>query len=173
MGLWQRLAGRKAENPAAALYAAVVATGREPDWYLAGAVPDTVDGRFDMIASVLAVVMLRLEAEPTPAAAAASARLTECFVADMDGQLRQFGVGDVIVGKRVGKIMGLVGGRLAAYREGLAGAASLEDALVRNLYRGVDPGAAAVAHAAGRLRALHEALAKVELDALMAGRLSA
>lgn len=173
MGLWQRLAGRKAENPAAALYSAIVAMGREPHWYVEGAVPDTVDGRFDMIASVLALVMLRLEAEPTPAAAAASARLTECFVEDMDGQLRQFGVGDVIVGKRVGKIMGLVGGRLAAYREGLLGEASLEDALVRNLYRANDPGEAAVAHSAGRLRELHVALAKVELDALMAGKLSA
>lgn len=177
MGLWQRLAGRKAPNPAASLYGAVVALGREPDWYLAGAVPDTVDGRFDMIASVLAIVMLRLEAEPestgTGAAAAASARLTECFVEDMDGQLRQFGVGDVIVGKRVGKIMGLVGGRLAAYREGLSGAASLEDALVRNLYRGAHPGEAALAHVAGRLRALHAELARVALDALMAGRLSA
>ena len=79
MTLWQRLAGRKAENPAAALYAAVVAAGREPDWYVAGAVPDSVDGRFDTIASVLAIVMLRLEAEPTQAAGAASDRLAATF----------------------------------------------------------------------------------------------
>jgi cytochrome b pre-mRNA-processing protein 3 len=172
MGLWQRLAGRGAENPAASLYAAVVAAGREPHWYVEGAVPDTVDGRFDMIASVLAIVMLRLEAEPTPAAGAASARLVECFVEDMDGQLRQFGVGDVVVGKRMGKMMGMVGGRLGAYREGLAGEASLAEALLRNLYRGEHPGAAALAHGEARLRALHAALAGVELDALMAGRLS-
>lgn len=172
MTLWQRLAGRKAANPAAALYAAVVAMGREPDWYVAGAVPDSVDGRFDMIASVLAIVMLRLEAEPTQAAGEASARLVECFVEDMDGQLRQFGVGDVVVGKRMGKMMGMVGGRLGAYRDGLLGEASFEDALLRNLYRGDDPGAAALAHSAGRLRALHGALAGVELDALLAGRLA-
>lgn len=173
MGLWQRLAGRKAENPAAALYAAIVRVGREPDWYVAGAVPDTVDGRFDMIASVLAIVMLRLEAEPTQAAATASARLTECFVEDMDGQLRQFGVGDVIVGKRVGKIMGLVGGRLAAYRDGLSGAADFNEALVRNLYRGIHPGADALRHSADRLRALHAQLAGIELDALLAGKMPA
>lgn len=172
MTLWQRLAGRKAKNAAAALYAAVVASGREPNWYVAGAVPDTVDGRFDMIASVLAIVMLRLEAEPTQAAGEASARLVECFVEDMDGQLRQFGVGDVVVGKRMGKMMGMVGGRLGAYRDGLAGEASFEEALQRNLYRGEDPGAAALAHSANRLRKLHEGLARVELDALMAGRLS-
>lgn len=172
MGLWQRLAGRKTENVAASLYAAVVAAGREPHWYIEGAVPDTVDGRFDMIASVLAIVMLRLEAEPTPAAGEASARLVECFVADMDGQLRQFGVGDVVVGKRMGKMMGMVGGRLGAYREGLSGQASFADALLRNLYRGEHPGEAALAHGEARLRELHAALAKVELDALLAGRLA-
>lgn len=173
MTLWQRLAGRKAENSAASLYAAVVAAGREPHWYLDGAVPDTVDGRFDMIASVLAMVMLRLEAEPTQAAGEASARLVECFVEDMDGQLRQFGVGDVVVGKRMGKIMGMVGGRLGAYRDGLSGSASFEDALLRNLYRGDHPGEAALSHSAARLRGMHARLAKVELDALVAGRLSA
>lgn len=172
MGLWQRLAGRKAENPATALYAAIVGIGREPHWYVEGAVPDTVDGRFDMIASVLAIVMLRLEAEPTQAAGEASARLVECFVEDMDGQLRQFGVGDVVVGKRMGKMMGMVGGRLGAYRDGLLGGASFADALLRNLYRAEHPGEAALAHSEGRLRALHVALAKVELDALMAGRLA-
>lgn len=171
MGLWQRLAGRKAENPAAALYQAIVARGREPHWYEAGGVPDTVNGRFDMIASVLAMVLLRLEAEP--AAAGPSARLIECFVDDMDGQLRQIGIGDVVVGKRMGKMMGLLGGRLGAYREALAGGTGFEEALLRNLYRAEHPGAAALAHSAGELRELHAALGGVELDALMAGRLPA
>ena len=64
------------------------------------------------------------------------------------------------------------GGRLGAYRDGLAGQASFEDALVRNLYRGDHPGEAALSHGAQRLRYLHRALAGVELDALMAGKLS-
>ncbi len=172
MGLWQRLTGRRAENPALALYQAVVARGREPAWYEQGGVPDTIDGRFDIIASVLAILLLRLEAEP--AAAAASAQLIECFVEDMDGQLRQSGVGDVVVGKRMGKLMGLVGGRLGAYRDALAGAAGergFEDALLRNLYRGEHPGDAALDFSAQRLRALHATLATVPLDALMAGQL--
>lgn len=172
MGLWQRLTGRKAENPALALYQAVVARGREPHWYEAGGVPDTVNGRFDMIASVLAVVLLRMEGGPE--VAAASAQLTECFIDDMDSQLRQIGIGDVVVGKRMGKMMGMVGGRLGAYREGLAGEAGeagFEDALLRNLYRGEHPGEAALAHSAGRLRSLHAALPIVSLDDLLAGRL--
>ena len=72
---------------AATLYDAVVARGRMPHWYLAGGVPDTLDGRFDMIAAVLAMVMLRVEQDGAGAVPAAS--LAECFVDDMDGQLRQ------------------------------------------------------------------------------------
>lgn len=172
MGLWQRLAGRKAENPAASLYQAIVARGREAHWYEAGGVPDTVNGRFDTIASVLAMVLLRLEAEPM--AAPASARLIECFVDDMDGQLRQIGIGDVVVGKRMGKMMGLLGGRLGAFRAALVeGTESLEDALLRNLYRAEHPGDAALAHSATVFRELHAGLRGVELDALLAGRLPA
>lgn len=173
MGLWQRLTGRKGENAAAALYQAVVAHGRQPEWYEDGAVPDTVNGRFDMIASVLAIVLLRMEAEP--AAAAASAQLAECFIEDMDGQLRQIGIGDVVVGKRMGKMMGLVGGRLGAFREALAqpDGTAFEDALLRNLYRAERPGDSALTFSATRLRDLYAQLAAVPLDALMAGKLAA
>ena len=172
MRLWDRLTGRKAENPAAALYQAVVERGREPHWYEAGAVPDSVNGRFDMIATVLGIVMLRIEHDPE--AAVTTARLTECFVEDMDGQLRQIGIGDVVVGKGIGKMMALLGGRIGAYRDALADGAepgAFEAALVRNLYRGEDPGANALAHSAGRLRDLHARLSGVSHDALLAGRL--
>ena len=82
------------------------------------AVPDTVDGRFDMIAAVLCTVLLRLEREPE--GLATTAPLTERFVDDMDGQLRQIGIGDIVVGKHIGKMMSMLGGRLGAYRDGLA-----------------------------------------------------
>ncbi len=111
---------------------------RAEHWYLDGAVPDTVDGRFDMIAAVLSVVLIRLEAEPEGVEPAA--RLTERFVTDMDGQLRELGIGDIVVGKHIGKMMAMLGGRLTAYREGLAGDRAVMDAaLVRNLYRGAAP----------------------------------
>ena len=81
---------------AQALYAAVVAQARDPFWYREGQVPDTMDGRFAMVSLVSALAMLRLEALGD---AEATARLTEAFVADMEGQLREIGVGDVGVGK--------------------------------------------------------------------------
>lgn len=168
MSFWGRLTGRDDGAAGQALYDRVVARGRDPDWYLAGGVPDTIDGRFDMIAAVLALVLIRLERDPT--AAAATARLTECFVADMDGQLRQIGIGDVVVGKHVGKMMGMLGGRLGAYRDGLA-AGDLKPALVRNLYRGEPPGPAALEHVVARLTAFDRLLAGAATESLVAGAL--
>ena len=153
---------------ATALYDAVVARGRMPHWYLAGGVPDTLDGRFDMIAAVLAMAMLRLEGEGAGAAPAAS--LAECFVDDMDGQLRQIGFGDMVVGKHIGRMMAALGGRLGAYRDGLADG-TFDAALVRNLYRGVEPDPAALTHVSTELRALRAALDGVSVDDLLAGTL--
>lgn len=152
----------------AALYRAVVALGREPHWYVAGQVPDTMDGRFDMIAAVLAAVLLRLETEPEGAEPAA--RLTERFVEDMDGQLRQEGIGDVVVGKHIGRMMAMLGGRLGAYRDGWA-AGDIGPALQRNLYRGAAPVPQALAHVARALGELRDRLSNVPLAAL-AGALS-
>jgi len=161
---------RRAPPPrvAATLYDAVVARGRQPHWYLDGQVPDTLDGRFDMIAAILAMVMLRLEGEGAGAAPAAS--LAECFVDDMDGQLRQIGFGDMVVGKHIGRMMAMLGGRIGAYRDGLADG-SFESALVRNLYRGVEPDAHALVHVAAYLRRLRAALDPVSVDDLLAGKL--
>jgi cytochrome b pre-mRNA-processing protein 3 len=71
----------------APLYAAIVAEGRDPLWYREGEVPDTIDGRFDMIAAVTALVMLRLEAEGD-AGRTPSVLLAEIFIDDMDATLR-------------------------------------------------------------------------------------
>lgn len=166
--LQDMLGGRRDRDAGVPLYNAIIARGREPHWYVEGAVPDTLDGRFDMIAAVLALVQMRLESEPE--AAAASVHLTERFVDDMDAQIREIGFGDVVVGKHVGRMIGMLGGRLGAYREGLA-EGTLDAALVRNLYRGEAPDAAAVTHVRDAMIALHERLRATSLDALLAGKL--
>lgn len=156
--------------PLRPLYAAVVAEAREPAWYREGAVPDTLDGRFDMVAAVLATVLIRLEGEGD-AGREPAALVTELFVDDMDSQLRQQGIGDVVVGKHIGRMMSALGGRTGAYRIGLGEGGDLPAALVRNLYRGVEPSPAALASTATRLAALHGSLAAVPLDAILMGRL--
>lgn len=151
-------------------YAAIVAHGRDPGWYRHGGVPDTTDGRFDMLAAILALVLIRLEAEGERHAEA-SVLLTELFIDDMDGQLRQSGFGDVVVGKRVGKLIGALGGRIGAYREAFSGNDTLRDAMARNLHRGVEPEAEAIDYAEKRLQAFHDALAAQDAERCLAGEL--
>ena len=167
-GLFRR---KPREPELAPLYDAVVALARDPEWYRQGAVPDTLDGRFDMIAAVLALVLLRIEAEGV-AGRAASAMLVERFVDDMDGQLRQIGIGDILVGKHIGKMVSALGGRLGAYREGL-GEGDLRPALTRNLYRGAEVAPEALALVDARLRRLSDALAETPFDRLIEGVLPA
>ncbi len=159
---------RRDRDAALPLYNAVVVQARAEHWYLAGAVPDTLDGRFDMVAAVLAMVLLRLEDEPE--GKEPGVQMTERFVDDMDAQVRQIGFGDMVVGKHIGRMMTMLGGRLGAYREGLA-AGTLDAALVRNLYRGDAPAPEAVAHVRDSLTALRARLDTVPLDALMAGQM--
>jgi cytochrome b pre-mRNA-processing protein 3 len=156
-------------DAAAPLYSAVVARAREPHWYLEGGVPDTLDGRFDMVAAVLCMVLLRVEMEED--GATLSTEVTERFVDDMDAQIRQIGFGDMIVGKHVGRMMGMLGGRLGAYRDGVA-AGDLSEPLVRNLWRGEAPRPQALAHVGAALLAFRRSLDGVSLADLRAGRLA-
>jgi cytochrome b pre-mRNA-processing protein 3 len=168
LGFFRRLFARRDRSEALPLYDAVVAQARRPHWYLDGQVPDTLDGRFDMVAAVLCMVLLRLEDDADGAAPVA--QLTERFIDDMDAQMRQIGFGDMVVGKHVGRMMGMLGGRLGAYRDGLQGG-GMDEALVRNLYRGDAPEAGALAHTRDSLRAFRAALTPVGVDALMEGKL--
>ncbi|MCZ8370824.1 MAG: hypothetical protein O9293_12800 [Porphyrobacter sp.] len=95
------------------LWHRVIELARDTGYYTECGVADSIAGRFDMITAVLSAVMVRLEASELRAE---SALLAELFVEDMDGQLREFGVNDVVVGKRIGKLMSVLGGRLGAYR---------------------------------------------------------
>jgi cytochrome b pre-mRNA-processing protein 3 len=159
--------GKAAVRP---LYHAIVATARDPHWYLEGGVEDTIDGRFEMIAAIFSLVMIRLEALGDPAKGDV-AMLTEVFVEDMDGQLRELGFGDVGLGKRVGEMVSALGGRLGAYRDGLIGDADFEAALVRNLYRERAPDAAALGFVATQLRAMHGRVSTLSLASLRTGQL--
>lgn len=135
MSLLSRLLGNDGQDRdrLRPLWHRIVEITREPVWYSTGGIADTVPGRFDVITLVLSIVLLRMERdgdlkEPM-------ARLTELFVDDMDGQLRQNGIGDMVVGKHIGRLVSTLGGRLGAYRTALANAdsAELEAALERNV----------------------------------------
>lgn len=152
------------------LYNSVVAEARQPAWYAEMGVPDTLDGRFDMIAAVLSLVLMRIEAEGEKGRAS-GALLTEVFVDDMDGQLREIGVGDVIVGKHIGNMMAAMGGRLTSYREAIGDRAALEAALVRNLWRGEAGADAQPGLVAERLQAIAARLADATIFELQSSGL--
>lgn len=171
MSLLKRLFGSSEPDPKlrlVPLYNQIVAKAREPHWYEAGQIADSVDGRFDMVAAVLTFVLLRLE--QSPAHAQNMAHLTELFIDDMDGQLREFGIGDMIVGKHIGKLMGALGGRLGAFRDALAHPNELDDTILRNIYRGEAVDAVALAHVRDGLVVLRRALAAELPETIVEGK---
>ena len=122
------------------LWHKVVEIAREKEWYRDCGIADTIPGRFDAITLILALVLIRMEQDTM--LIEPSVRLTELFVEDMDGQLRQGGVGDLVVGKHIGTLMSTLGGRLGAYRSALdEGETATTAAVARNvtLREGVDP----------------------------------
>jgi cytochrome b pre-mRNA-processing protein 3 len=119
-----------------------------------------------MLATLLALALLRLEGDD---AKAESVALTELFIDDMDGTLRQIGIGDFVVGKHVGKLVGALGGRLGALREALPGGAGLDAAVRRNVFRDGPAADEQVAWVAARIRGLHERLAGAAVEPLLAG----
>ena len=150
------------------LYMAAVAAARAPAWYLAG-VPDTREGRFDMLAAIVSLILLRLETEGGSAARHDSAELTELFVADMDGSLRQMGIGDLVVGKHVGKMMAVLAILLDAFRESAGDADAWRQAVRRNIFRDAPPSEAQLAEVARRLAGWREGLGRVAAPDLLAG----
>lgn len=170
MSLISRLFGRDDRDATAPLYNRIVTLARAEHWYREGRVPDTVDGRFDMVAAILALVLVRMENDPV-AGPEPSARLAERFVEDMDEQLRQIGIGDMTVGRHVGNMMSMLGGRLGAYRDGFVGG-DIDGAITRNLFRGVAPDPAALAHVRKELTDLRERLSAVLVPALVEGQLA-
>lgn len=173
MGLLARLFGtgpdpKEAYRP---LWHAVVAEARNPEWYRSCGAADTVEGRFDMITSVTALVVLRLDRyqgegqEMGPA----SARLTELFAEDMDGQLRETGLGDPTLGKKMSKLMASLAGRIAALRTALvAGPEETAAAVTRNarLREGHTPDAMAA-----RMIAFADHLNEVSDEKVLAGEI--
>ena len=123
---------RKTGSPERRLYEQIVAAARHPVPYADWGVADSVDGRFDMIVLHLFLVLERLKGTHEPF----RQKLVDEFFADMDRSLREMGVGDVSVGKKVRKMAEAFYGRVAAYDEALA---KSPDFLIKALERNVFP----------------------------------
>ena len=130
--IFNRLFTRKTDN-AQVLYEAIVAAARHPVFYSKWHVPDTVNGRFDMIVLHVHLVMERLRGQG-PDAEAMRQKLVDTFFRDMDRSLREMGVGDLGVGKKVRKMSESFYGRILAYNKAGNDQEALVEVLKRNLF---------------------------------------
>src|SRR5689334_267897 len=83
---------------AAPLFDKLTAEARQPGWYVAGGVQDTINGRFAVLATLTALALVRLEEEGAPGYRA-SVALTERFIEVMESEHRELGIGDPTLGK--------------------------------------------------------------------------
>ncbi len=152
------------------LYRRIVTQARQPGFYRALGVPDTVDGRFEMVTLHAFLVIRRLKGEGEAGHGLAQAVFDTMF-GDMDRALREMGAGDLGVGKRVKKMVSAFLGRTAAYDAGLgAGEETLIAALRRNVYGTVPASDAHAATLSGYLRREAAGLEAQDPRRLLAGR---
>ena len=153
-----------------ALFDALVAEARAPHWFVEGQVPDSVDGRFAVLATVLGLATVRLEGGGD-AARQASVALAERFVTAMDAEHRQMGVGDPALGKQVRKLVASLARRVEQWRRAVAGEAGWDETVAASPYGG-DGEAAGAPHSADSLRALWRRLEAAGDNALAEGKIA-
>jgi cytochrome b pre-mRNA-processing protein 3 len=152
------------------LYSATVAQARQIGFYRDWAVPDSAIGRFDVIVLHSFFILHRLQNEPS-AEKFGEAYCGEVF-ADMDRNLREMGIGDLSVGKKVRKLAEGFYGRAAAYDKALAGDdAELCAALERNLFAEAGPESKVLQEAASYVRRNERILEDQSVTDLISGRI--
>ena len=134
LGLFGR---RRHERAGFALYTQAVRAAREPYFYAELGVPDTMDGRFDMIGLYVCLLIERLRPE-LPRGKALAQAVFDAMFSDMDHTLREMGVGDMSVGRKVKARWEALHGRSQAYARALESGnrAELAASLARNVWRG-------------------------------------
>ncbi len=169
----KRLFGKKSfTDEGLELYRLVVLQGRQPVFYVSLSVPDSVDGRFDLIALHVFLVIRRLKREGERSEAL-SQDLTEIFFADMDLNLRELGASDIGVGRRVKRMIEGYYGRALAYEAALEGRGEpLTEVLKRNLYGTVEPEAATLEAMAAYVQAADHDLSRQAWQDLSQGRVT-
>ncbi|MBP7253607.1 MAG: ubiquinol-cytochrome C chaperone family protein [Alphaproteobacteria bacterium] len=159
-----------------ALYRTVADHARQPIFYLAGGVPDSLDGRFDLLSLHLILLMRRLRGHGREGHAMQQA-LFDLLAADMDRNLREMGVGDTGISRRVKAMGEAFFGRYTSYDTALClpateQQAALMTALDKNLYGTVPSEPARLECMAGYARVVAADLERQSLNDLLRGQLT-
>ena len=165
--LFRRLTA--ADWPGAPLFDAISGEARRPHWYVEGKIPDTLDGRFAVLATILGLTMVRLE-QDGDAGNAASVALTERFIEVMESEHRELGMGDPTLGKTMRRLVGSLARRAELWRSAIDGKREWIEATRESLYKDASP-ADAIEHCAGELKRLWNTLESLPLDDLKQGKL--
>ncbi|MBU8540249.1 ubiquinol-cytochrome C chaperone [Roseomonas tokyonensis] len=172
MGLLGLFARKPHERAGFELYGAAVAAARQPDFFAGLGVPDTLDGRFDLVSLHVALLIRRLRRDSDPVGPKLAQAVFDAMFADMDVNLREMGVGDLVVGKRVKRMWEAFHGRAAAYEAALDAndQAALAEALSRNIWRGAAVPDGAAERLAAHAQAVAATLAPQPIAALQRGK---
>ena len=149
------------------MFRMVTAKARERHWYLEGQVPDIIDGRFRMMATLAALVIVRLE-QGGVEGDGASVALTERFIEVMESEHRELGLGDPKLGRTVRKLVGSLARRVELWRSAVGNAGQWEAAARESAYGG-DVNPDALGHTGGRLREFWSGLQGADVNAIAAG----
>jgi cytochrome b pre-mRNA-processing protein 3 len=153
----------------AALFDALTARARQEHWYRAGKVPDTIDGRFRVLATIAALAIVRLEGTGEQGEAAAVA-VTERFIEAMEAEHRELGLGDPTLGRKVQKLVGSLAGRVELWRSATQADGDWLGAVSRSLYK-EDADEAAIGHSGKALAGFWSELGRTDVVAIAAGEI--
>ncbi|MCI5049264.1 MAG: hypothetical protein MRY32_02905 [Rickettsiales bacterium] len=117
------------------LYITLVAQARQPFFYTDLEVEDSLDGRFDMILLHLFLLSHRLKDAKSEEADLISRTVLETFISDMDRSLRELGVGDTGIARRMKKMGEALNGRLTVYADAIDSQENIKQAIKHNLFR--------------------------------------
>ena len=146
-----------------ALFDRVVGEARKRHWYEAGEVPDTIDGRFSVLATTCALFIIRLE-RSGEGLDPASVALTERFVEAMDVEHREIGLNDPGLGRRVRKLLGSLERRVDEWRGAIHGENDWTETVISSLYHGEAPKDEALKHSSDSLEDLWNRLSEASAE---------
>lgn len=149
------------------LFDSAVHEARQRHWYIEGGVADTLDGRFAMLATVCALLIVRIE-DPAEPRGDISAALVERFVEAMDAEHRQLGINDPALGRKVRAMVAALARRVGEWRSALAAEADWDEVVRSSVYASAPATAEQLAHCSRRLRELWQRLeARADADIAM------
>ncbi|HKP34087.1 MAG TPA: ubiquinol-cytochrome C chaperone family protein [Sphingomicrobium sp.] len=154
----------------AALFDALTGEARRPSWYVEGQVLDTLDGRFAVLATVVALALARIERDGE-AGNRLSVALTERFIEVMESEHRELGLGDPTLGKTVRKLVGMLARKTELWRAALTGEVEWLEASRQSLYKAAVE-SEALRHSGDALRIVSGRLDATPLADLEQGRIA-